>query len=229
MLDIMRYLPLSDGHEDRLVVGSTGHGADTVVTSRETTSDSGAQASIAVASVIDTLEEGELRGIQSLARGEGVTQVLDGDVSVANNGASVSKLLRSRVVGVVGVGEGTQVHVGDLNVDIEVLVRLRLFARHRARDDGRGHFALRGNLTHGDTVAGSLLVLLTIGQCLAGAEVDEVVGISFGSSLARLGTRLLSIRCRAFLDSIGLQTLSTIVATVIATVVVVVVVVWLKC
>lgn len=126
MLGILRYLPLSDRHEDRLVVGGTGHGADTVVTSRETTSDSGAQASVAVASVIDTLEEGELRGIQRLVRGEGVTQVLDGDVGVANNVASVSKLLRSRVVGVVGVSESTKVHVGDLNVDIEVLVRLRL-------------------------------------------------------------------------------------------------------
>lgn len=192
------------------MVGSTGHGADTVVTSGETTSDSGAQASVAVTRVVDTLEEGELRGIQRLVRGEGVTQVLDGNVSVANNVASVSKLLRSRVVGVVGVSEGSQVHVCDLDVDIEVLVRLGLTTGHRARDDGRGHVVLRGNLTHGDTVARSLLVLQTIGQGLAGAEVDEVVLISDGSGLALFGTCFLSIRCRAILDGIGLQTLSAV-------------------
>lgn len=206
----MRYLPLSDRHENRLVVGSTGHGADTVVTSGKTTSNRGAQASIAVARVVDTLEEGELRGIQRLVRGEGVAQVLDGDVSVANHVASVSKLLRSRVVGVVGVSEGAQVHVCDLDVDIEVLVRLRLLAGHRACDDGRSHVVLRGNLTHGDTVAGSLLVLQTIGQGLAGAEVDEVVIISDGSGLAGFRTCFLSIRCRAVLDGIGVQTVSTV-------------------
>lgn len=189
----MGCLPLSDRHEDRLVVGSTGHGADTVVTGWETTSDCGAQTSVAVARVVNTLEEGELGGIQRLVRGEGVAHVLDGDVSVADNVASVSELLGSRVIGVVGVGEGTQVHVCDLDIDIEVLVGLGLFARHRACDDGRGHVVLRWDLTHGNTVAGSLLVLQTIGQGLAGAEVDEVVVIRDGGGLARFGTCFLSI------------------------------------
>lgn len=186
-------LPLSDGHQNRLVVGSTGHSADTVVAGGKTTGDGGAKTSIAVARIVDTLEEGELRGIQRLVRSEGVAQVLDGDVSVANNVASVSELLRSRVIGVVGVGKGSQVHVGDLDVDIEVLVGLGLGAGHGACDNGRGHVVLRWNLTHGDTVAGTLLVLLTIGQGLAGAEVDEVVVISNGGGLAIFGTSLLSV------------------------------------
>lgn len=175
------------------MVGSTGHSADTVVTGGKTTGDRSAKTSITVARVIDTLEEGELGGVQWLVRGEGVTQVLDGDVSVANNVASVSELLGSRVVSVVGVGEGAQVHVGDLDIDVKVLVRLRLIAGYRACDDGRGHVVLRWNLSHGDTVARTLLVLQTIGQGLAGAEVDEVVLISDGGSLALLGTLLLSI------------------------------------
>lgn len=175
------------------MVGSTSHGADTVVTGGKTTSNRGAKTSITVARIVDTLEEGELRGIQRLVRGEGVTQVLDGNVSVANNIATVSELLGSRVVGVVGVGEGSQVHVGDLDIDIEVLVRLRLIAGHGACDDGRRHVVLRWNLTHRDTVARTLLVLQAIGQGFAGAEVDEVGIISDGGSLALLSTLLLSI------------------------------------
>jgi hypothetical protein len=160
------------------VVGSSGHGAETVVTGGKTARNLGGEKPITVTRVINTLEEGKLSSIQRLGRSKGVTQVLDGNVSVANNVATISKLLGSRVVGVVGVGEGSQVHVGDLDVDIEVLVRLRLFAGHGVYDDGRWHLGLRWDLTHGDTVARTLLVLLAVGHSLAGTEVDEVVGIS---------------------------------------------------
>lgn len=175
------------------MVGSTGHGADTVVTGGETTSDSSAQASVAVSGVVDTLEEGKLGSVEGLVRSDGVAHVLDGDVSVANDIASISELLGRGVVGVVGVGEGAKVHVCDLHVNIEVLVRLRLLAGHRTCDDGRGHVVLSWDLTHGDTVARSSLVLEAIGQGLARAEVDEVVFIRDGGGLARFGTGFLSI------------------------------------
>lgn len=50
---------LGDGHEDGLMVGGRGHGADTVEASGKTASDNSLQASVAISSIVDSLEEGK--------------------------------------------------------------------------------------------------------------------------------------------------------------------------
>lgn len=71
---------LSDGHEYRLVVGSRGHGAETVVTGGETTVDCRGQEALVVSGRVDTLEEGELLRVESV---DAIlaAYILDGDYS----------------------------------------------------------------------------------------------------------------------------------------------------
>lgn len=186
-------VPLGDGHQNRLVVRGAGHGADTVVARGKTTGDGGLQGSLSVTSVVDALEEGELGGVQGRGGVEGVAHVLDGDVGVADDIAAVAELLGCRVVCAVRVGEGAELHVGDLDLDVEVLVGRRLLARDGARDDGRHHVRLGGHLAHGDTVAGSLLLLQAVGQRLARAEVDEVGVVRLRVGLAGAGALCSSV------------------------------------
>lgn len=195
---------MSDRHQKRLVVGSTRHGADTVVTSRQTASDSGSQLSLSVASIIDTLEEGELGGIRGRGRSQGVANILDGDVSVANDRAATAELLGRCVVRAVRVREGAQLHVLDLYGNVKVLVGCGLLAGDRASDDGSRHLAARRHLTHHNTVAGPALYLKTVGQRLARTEVDEVGIVCDRLGLARRSA-LRAILLRACLYGLGVQ------------------------
>lgn len=204
---------LGDGHQDRLVVGGTCHGADAVVASGQTARDGRGEGALAVAGVVDTLEEGELGRVRGRAGVLRVAHVLDGDVGVPDDGAARAELLGGRVVGAVGVGEGTQVHVGDLDGDVEVLIGRGLLAGDGAGDDSRDHLGLRGHVTHGDTVTRALLLLDAVGQCLAGTEVDEVAIVRLRFGLA-VGSTFGSVLCRAGLDGVlaeGCSTVATIV------------------
>lgn len=176
---------MSDGHEKRLMVGGACHGADAVVTSRQTASDRGSELPLSISGIVDTLEESELGGIWGLGGSERVAEVLNDDVSVANNEALAVELLRRRVVSAVGVGEGSQLHVRHLHRNIKVCVGCRLLAGDGAGDDGRHHLAARGHLTHHNTITGSTLLLETVGQRLAGAKVDEIVVVCDRLGLAR--------------------------------------------
>lgn len=184
---------LGNGHQNGLMVGSTGHGADTVAASRETTSDFSGELTVAVTSIVDTLEEGKDSGIQGLGGVQGVASVLNSDVSVTNDLAASVEGLGSRVVGAGGVGEGAELHVGDIDLNLEGRERLEIIAVLGVENDSRDHAVGGGNFTHccvvlalievgaqlrrlqlTDTVAGAIPVLQTVGQCFALAEVDEV-------------------------------------------------------
>lgn len=160
------------------MVGGTDHGADTVVAGRETASHGGLELAIAVSGVVDTLEEDELRGVRGVVGVQRVAEVLDSNVGVANDLAGAVEVLGRRVVGSVGVGEGTRGEVAHLDSDVEVLVGLDVLVVLGVLEDGGHHVVLRGNLAHGDTVARTLLDLLAVCQGGALAEVDEVVVVA---------------------------------------------------
>lgn len=122
-------------------------------------------------------------------------------MSVSNDIATRAELLGCGVVRAVGVGEGTQLHVGDLDRDIEVLVGGRLLTSDGAGDDSRDHVGRGGHFAHHDTVTRALLLLQTVGQSLARAEVDEVGSVRLRFGLAGLGTRGSILR-RTGLDGV---------------------------
>lgn len=186
------------------MVGRTSHGAHTVVTSGQTTSDRRRESTLAVTSVIDALEESELGRVWRRGGVGRVAHVLDGDVGMSDDIATRAELLGRGIVRAVGVGEGTQLHVGDLDSHVEVLVGCGLLASDGAGDDSRDHVSRGGHLTHHDTVTRALLLLQAVGQSLARAKVDEVgtVGLRFGLA----GFRTLgSVLRRAGLDGVRVQ------------------------
>lgn len=156
------------------MVGSREHSADTVVTSGKSACNGSRQESIAVTGVVDTLEEDELSGVERLSRGQRVTHVLNSNVSVTDDLALAVEVLRSGVVCVVSICEGTSLEVVDLNLDVKVLVRLEVLVVLRVDQNTGNHVGLRGDVTHGDTVARALLLLQAVRQRLAATEVDEV-------------------------------------------------------
>lgn len=103
------------GHEDGLMVGCGSHGADTVDTSGEATSNSCGEPTLPITSVVDTLEELEDSWVGWGGLAEGV-EGLDCDVSVTNDNAAL-ELLGRGVVGGGWVGERASNEVGNLNVD----------------------------------------------------------------------------------------------------------------
>lgn len=196
---------LGDRHENRLVVGSTGHGAGTVVTRGQTTVDGGAEASVAVAGIVDTLEEGKLLGVHGSGAVDVVSDVLDGHVGVANDLATL-QLLGCGVVCALRVGEGAENHVIDLQLDIEGLLGCDVAHVLRVCDFGRNHVARGGDLTHGNTVARASRHLLAVRQsAFTLAEVDEVVGV--GDRVALACGRLSSL-VRPVLNGISCETVA---------------------
>jgi hypothetical protein len=108
---------LGNRHKHRLMVTRGRHSANTIVTSGKALLKGSSKFAIAVASVVDALEEGEGLGIERLLRVVVRADVLDSEVGVADNDATLESLW-SGVVGVVWVSEGTGLEVG--NADCEV-------------------------------------------------------------------------------------------------------------
>lgn len=198
------HIPLSNRHQNRLVVGRASNGADTVVSGGQAASNGGFELSVAVSGIVDALEEGECGSVRRIGGSQGVANILADDVGVANDEATAAQLLRCRIVGVVRVGESTQLHVLDLHSNVEVRVGFRLLAREGAGDDGRRHLGLCWYVAHRDAVTGTPLLLDTVGQCLAGAKVDEVCSVSLRFGLAIIGS-LRAVLCRAGLDGLGVE------------------------
>ena len=98
-------------------------------------------------------------------------------MQMTDNLASAVELLRSGIVGSIGVGEGTGLDVLDVGAEIECLVLLNVLTGLGIGDDGGDHLGRGGDLTHNDTITGACLDLQTVGQCLANTEVDEVSSI----------------------------------------------------
>jgi len=95
---------LGDRHENWLMVGGGGHGAYSVVACRETTSDGGGEETLSVTCVVDALEESELGGVEGAGWVQRAAEILDSDVSVADNDSIFEELWCS-VVGCIGVGK----------------------------------------------------------------------------------------------------------------------------
>ena len=164
-------------------------GGDTVDTSWETLGNIGSQNTV-VRSSIETLEEVEDLGVQGLGCVER-RHLLHGNVAMTLNDTA-DQLLRGRVVSVGRVRERSGDQVDDLDGNsergvgrdgIEVLGTVELGGRlsvtcqinsWKSRT-GPYHLINRRDITDGDGVARTRLDLQTVGNCLADAEVDEVV------------------------------------------------------
>lgn len=156
------------------MVGRSRQGADAVDTSWQASSDGGLQVTLSIARIIDTLEKCKSLCIERCSGVESSTHILKGDMHVADDLSIVADGLRRSVVLGRWVDEdtGSQTRNGECN--IEVRVGGDVDASLRVRDDGRNHLILCRDITHGNSVTGARDVLLTIGDGLAGAEVDEV-------------------------------------------------------
>ena len=130
-------------HDDWLMVGSGSHGAAAVATSSKTTLNLSGKQAIAVTGIVDALEESEFLRVGRVV----ALCDLAGDVSVANDSA-VLQCLRGRVVGCVGIGEGTSFQVVDLDVNGERLVGLDVVAVRGVLEERRDHVAGAGDFTH---------------------------------------------------------------------------------
>ena len=140
---------LSDRHQNRLMVRRASHGADAVVTLGQAAGHVGGEKALSVASIVDALEENELGGVKGLGGVVGSAGILDGDVSMANDSAGAIEVLRSRVIGAGRVGERTQNHVGNIDLDSECLLGGKNVIVLREQNDGRYHIVCRGDLAHG--------------------------------------------------------------------------------
>jgi len=121
------------------MVGRRRHGADAVATAGQAAGDFGLDTTLTIASIVNTLEEGKLGRIKGLSRVERVAGVLDSDVGVADDLASSIEILGRGVVGARRVGEGTQLHVLDLEHNVEGRELLEVVKILGVQDDGRDH------------------------------------------------------------------------------------------
>jgi hypothetical protein len=139
---------LSDRHEHRLMVTGRGQSADAIVSGGETLLKGSSEFAIAVTSVVDTLEESEGLGIEGLLRVGIGSNILNSEMSVANNYTTLESL-GSCVIGVVRIREGTSLEVCNAHSEVNGRVLLDVLSIGRADDDGGDHLGCCGNITHG--------------------------------------------------------------------------------
>lgn len=181
-LTVILATALGDWHDHRLMVCGREHGADTVVTGRQTTSDGGREKAVVIASIIDSLEEDKGRGVRRLVRSEVAAQGLNGDMSVTDDAALTIEVLGGRVIGTLRIGEGSRSEVVNLDLDVEVGVGLKVVVVGGVDQNAGDHVVLGWDLAHRDSVARAAGLLLTVGQLLSLAEVDEVGVVRGGSN-----------------------------------------------
>ena len=100
------------------MVGSAGHGADTVGTCWEASGDRSGEQAFTIAGIVDTLEEGKCLWIGWGAGDNAASEGLDGDVSMTDDDATLQCLWCS-IIGQKRIRERAGCEVGDLNCDIE--------------------------------------------------------------------------------------------------------------
>jgi hypothetical protein len=110
---------LSDGHDNRLMVGSRSDGAGAVVTRGETGLECRSEKTITIPGVVDTLEECESLSIRRVVGV--VAHVLNRNMGMADHLAPL-KCLWGSVVGIVRVGERSSLQVVDLHREVNLLV-----------------------------------------------------------------------------------------------------------
>lgn len=175
-----------------------------------------------------------------------VAQILASDVTMSNNLLITIQRLWGGIVGLLGIGEGTSLEVVNLDLNIEVSEGFNVVVVLWEDHDGRHHAVGWWDVSHHDTIAAASSVLLTVCECLAGTEVDEVVVraipelalssiilililelcfIRSGLDLARGDVTILTGGLRCGLKVGRVQGKIVIVVIVIATVIVIIIVV----
>lgn len=96
------------------MVAGGGDGADAVETSWQTSGEVCGESALTIASIIDTLEEGKGFRVESICGICLAVEVLNRDVSMANDRAALQSL-RGGVIGVVRIGERPSLQVRDLH------------------------------------------------------------------------------------------------------------------
>lgn len=85
------------------------------------------------------------------------------------------------VVGGIWVGKASWYKIPDVDFDSEGGFGGQYLAGGGIGNDGGDHVGLSWDFTHDNSITGSMMVLTTVGKCLAGAEVDEIGGIGGGN------------------------------------------------
>lgn len=128
--------------------------------------------------------------------------------------AATAQLLWCGIVGGFGVREKSGIEIVDLHFSVEGPGRD--FIAVLGKDEfARNYVRLGRDFAHGDAVAGSLFILLAVGQGFAGAEIDEVIVGSIGRSFAVRYIRI-SVCCRRLLDDIRAKDVVATIATAVA-------------
>lgn len=205
VLAVLLRAALGDRHENGLMVGSRRHGADAVVASGKSTGHISLNKTLAVAGIVDTLEEDELLGIKRGLGVKRVASVLDGDVGVTNDPAVSTELSGTAVVGARGVGESAEVEVGDVELDGEGLANTEVLEVLGRENHSGDHVLHGGDVTHNNTVARTATLLEAVGEVLTSAEVDEVGLVNSSLNLAIGDSAVLASLLRTSLNSIGSQ------------------------
>lgn len=138
---------LSNRHQHRLMVSSTGEGTKPVKPCRQPPRHVGTQQPRPVAFVVDPLEEDKPGRIEGLAGTESPAHVLDRHMCVTFDDAADKRLGR-RVVRFCRVREPARNQIRDPDLDLEVGVWIDIFAWLWPDDDARHHLRLRRNFTH---------------------------------------------------------------------------------
>ena len=131
------------------MVAGAGNRANPEAPRGQSSGDGGRKPPLAVAGVVDALEEDELGGIERRGRVERAAGVLDRHVGVSDDPSLSVQVLRGRVVGAGGVGEGAELHVVDLDLDVKGLAGLEHVVVLWVEDHGRDHAVGRRDLAHG--------------------------------------------------------------------------------
>lgn len=179
LLAIVLSTTLRNGHKYRLMVRRRSHATHSVETLWQTIGHSSGKKTLVVSGIVDSLEEHERLWIRGVAGLQTVTQILDGDVGVANDLAASVEVLGRRVVGRCGVGEGACGETLGLHRDGKCFAGWQVLHWLGGGDDGGDHVFRGRDLAHYDTVARSGFDLETVGESLPGTEVDEVVWVAW--------------------------------------------------
>ncbi len=170
------------------MVGGGVHCADAIEAGGETVSDVCGEKTLAVAVIIDTLEEVEDFRVRGAGGSESAAEILDSDVTVTDDLATLESL-RSRVVCALSIGEGAGDQVLKLDLNSEGLVCVQVVSRTREEHYSGNHVLVGRNIAHSDTVAGAASHLFTVCQSLASANIDEVGIVASRSQYNTSGRR----------------------------------------
>ena len=208
---VVEHAMLRDWDEGGLVVRCGVDGREPVRARRETPRYVGRENPI-LGCRIQALEESENSRIRNLGRRERV-HLLDDKVAMARDDALAIQLLRRGKVVLLRIHEVPRVQILDRHCDGERRVGLQNVEVLRVCELGSGHLCAGGNIAHRGRVTRASLNLLAVGNRLADAEVDEVIGGRQRGDLARLGRVFLAVLLEALGNHTSIQALKEVSRT----------------